>query len=115
VYVLSNDNDSGTCVAAALEPWTGEPVWRHRLPSFSFTANAMGGDRLFASCADGVLRVLDAVTGRPVTEASLGDPSTAPPAMTRSRSSSAPAQRPSSPANGWSASAPRSDPGLTRV
>ena len=51
VYVLSNDNDSGTCVAAALEPWTGEPVWRHRLPSFSFTANAMGGDRLFASCA----------------------------------------------------------------
>jgi len=38
---------------------------------------------VFASCADGVLRVLDAATGRPVAEASLGDPSTAPPAMTR--------------------------------
>jgi outer membrane protein assembly factor BamB len=83
VYVLSNDNDTGTCVAAALEPWTGEPIWRHRLPSFSFTANAVGGDRVFASCADGVLRVMDAATGRPVADASLGDPSTAPPTMTR--------------------------------
>ena len=83
MYVLSNDNDTGTCVAAALEPWTGEPIWRRRLPSFSFTANAVGGDRVFASCADGVLRVMDAATGRPVAEASLGDPSTAPPTMTR--------------------------------
>ena len=51
IYVLSNDNDSGTCVAAALAPWTGEPLWHHRLPSFSFTACAVGGDRMFARAA----------------------------------------------------------------
>ncbi len=81
IYVLSNDNDTGTCVAAALAPWTGEPIWHHRLPSFSFTALAVGGSRVFASCADGVLRVLDAATGRDVADVPLGDPSTAPPAI----------------------------------
>jgi outer membrane protein assembly factor BamB len=81
IYVLSNDNDSGTCVAAALAPRTGEPIWHHRLPSFSFTACAVGGGRMFASCADGVLRVLDADSGHRVADVPLGNPSTAPPTI----------------------------------
>ncbi len=81
VYVLSNDNDSGTAVAAALDPWTGKPIWRHRIPTFSFTAVAVGGGRMFTSGADGTLRTLDTATGKHVAGAPLGNPSTAPAAL----------------------------------
>lgn len=43
---------------------------------------------------------MDAATGRPVAEASLGDPSTAPPTMTRLSVVVGTGVRPSSPASG---------------
>lgn len=115
VYVLSNDNDGGTCLAAALEPSTGRVIWRHRLPSFSFTANAVGGDRVFASCTDGELRVLDATTGRMVTAASLGNPTTAPPAITRLSVVVGTGAAPFLPGEQLVCLGPGPDPGQTRV
>ncbi len=82
IYVLSNDNDAGNAVAAALDPWTGRPIWRRRIPTFSFTAIAVGGGRVFTSGADGTLRTLDAASGQSAGSAALGNPSTAPATLT---------------------------------
>jgi outer membrane protein assembly factor BamB len=81
VYVLSNDASHNDCVAAALVPSTGRIVWRRRLPSFSFAAPALAGDRLFATGADGTLRALETATGRVVAAIPLGAPSTGAPAV----------------------------------
>jgi outer membrane protein assembly factor BamB len=56
IFVLSNDAAHNSCVAAALAPATGRVLWRRRLPSFSFAAPAVAGNRLFASGADVMLR-----------------------------------------------------------
>jgi PQQ-like domain len=56
IFVLSNDAAHNSCVAAALAPATGRVLWPRRLPSFSFAAPAVAGNRLFASGADVMLR-----------------------------------------------------------
>ena len=85
IYVLSNDAARNDCVAAALAPATGSVLWRHRLPSFSFAAPALAGDRLFAAGADGKLRGLTTATGKPVATIPLGAPSTGAPAVAEGR------------------------------
>jgi outer membrane protein assembly factor BamB len=85
IYVLSNDAARNGCVAAALAPRTGRVLWRRRLPSFSFAAPAVAGDRVFATGADGTLRALATATGRPVGAVRLGAPSTGAPAVAEER------------------------------
>jgi outer membrane protein assembly factor BamB len=85
IYVLSNDAASNSCLAAALAPATGHVLWRQRLPSFSFAAPAIAGDRLFATGADGILRGLATGTGRLVAAVRLGAPSTGAPAVAGGR------------------------------
>jgi outer membrane protein assembly factor BamB len=85
IYVLSNDAARNSCVAAALAPATGHVLWRRRLPSFSFAAPAVAGDRLFAAGADGMLRGLETATGRVVAAVPLGAPSTGAPAVAEGR------------------------------
>jgi outer membrane protein assembly factor BamB len=85
IYVLSNDAGRNSCVAAALAPATGHVLWRRRLPSFSFAAPAIAGDRLFVSGADGMLRGLATATGKLVAEVPLGAPSTGAPAVAEGR------------------------------
>jgi len=85
VYVLSNDAASNGGVAAALEPSSGRVIWQRRLPSFSFAAPALAGDRLCTAGADGTLRLLSARNGRVADEVVLGDPSTCPPAAAHGR------------------------------
>jgi outer membrane protein assembly factor BamB len=85
VYVLSNDAAGEGCVAAALEPSSGRPVWRRELPSFCFAAPAVAGDRVCTAGADGMLRLLSARNGRVATKVGLGDPSTCPPAAAHGR------------------------------
>ena len=85
IYVLSNDAARSSCVAAALAPATGQVLWRRRLPSFSFAAPALAGDRLFASGADGTLRGLATATGKLIAEVPLGAPSTGAPAVAEGR------------------------------
>jgi outer membrane protein assembly factor BamB len=85
VYVLSNDAASQSCAAAALEPSNGRVVWQRRLPSFSFAAPALAGDRLCTAGADGTLRLLSKRNGRVAAKVALGDPSTCPPAAAHGR------------------------------
>jgi outer membrane protein assembly factor BamB len=85
IYVLSNDAARNSCVAAALAPATGRVLWQRRLPSFSFAAPALAGDRLFATGADGMLRGLETATGRLVATIPLGAPSTGAPAVAEGR------------------------------
>jgi outer membrane protein assembly factor BamB len=85
IYVLSNDAARNSCVAAALAPETGDVLWRQRLPSFSFAAPALAGDRLFATGADGMLRGLETATGKLVVAVPLGAPSTGAPAVAEGR------------------------------
>jgi outer membrane protein assembly factor BamB len=85
IYVLSNDAARNSCVAAALAPATGRVLWRQRLPSFSFAAPALAGDRLFATGADGMLRALETATGKVVAAVPLGAPSTGAPAVAEGR------------------------------
>jgi outer membrane protein assembly factor BamB len=85
IYVLSNDAARNSCVAAALAPETGRVLWRQRLPSFSFAAPALAGDRLFATGADGMLRGLETATGKVVAAVPLGAPSTGAPAVAEGR------------------------------
>jgi outer membrane protein assembly factor BamB len=85
VYVLSNDATRNSCVAAALVPATGRVVWRQQLPSFSFAAPVVAGDRLFVTGADGTLRGLAAATGRLIAAVPLGAPSTGAPVVAEGR------------------------------
>ena len=85
IYVLSNDAARNDCVAAALAPATGDVLWQRRVPSFSFAAPAVAGDRLFATGADGTLRTLATATGKLVAEIPLGAPSTGAPAVAEGR------------------------------
>ena len=85
IYVLSNDAARNSCVAAALAPATGRVLWRRRLPSFSFAAPALAGDRLFATGADGMLRGLETATGEIVATVPLGAPSTGAPAVAQGK------------------------------
>lgn len=85
IYVLSNDAARNSCVAAALAPASGHVLWRRRLPSFSFAAPAVAGDRLFVTGADGTLRGLATATGRVVAATPLGAPSTGAPAVAEGR------------------------------
>jgi outer membrane protein assembly factor BamB len=85
IYVLSNDAARNSCVAAALAPRTGHVLWRRRLPSFSFAAPAVAGDRLFATGADGTLHALATATGRVIGAVRLGAPSTGAPAVAEER------------------------------
>jgi outer membrane protein assembly factor BamB len=85
IYVLSNDAAHNDCVAAALAPSTGDVLWRQRLPSFSFAAPALAGDRLFATGADGTLRGLSTASGSVVAAVPLGAPSTGAPAVAGGR------------------------------
>jgi outer membrane protein assembly factor BamB len=81
IYVLSNDAARNSCVVAALAPATGHVLWQRRLPSFSFAAPAIAGNRLFAAGADGTLRGLATATGKVVAAVPLGAPSTGAPAV----------------------------------
>jgi outer membrane protein assembly factor BamB len=85
IYVLSNDAARSSCLAAALAPATGHVLWQRRLPSFSFAAPAIAGNRLFATGADGTLRGLATATGRVVAAVRLGAPSTGAPAVAEGR------------------------------
>jgi hypothetical protein len=55
------------------------------LPSFSFAAPALAGNRLFATGADGMLRGLETATGKVVAAVPLGAPSTGAPAVGEGR------------------------------
>jgi outer membrane protein assembly factor BamB len=85
IYVLSNDAARSSCIAAALAPATGHLLWQRRLPSFSFAAPALAGNRLFATGADGTLSGLATATGRVVAAVRLGAPSTGAPAVAEGR------------------------------
>jgi hypothetical protein len=64
---------------------TGHVLWKRRLPSFSFAAPAIAGNRLFAAGADGTLRGLATATGKVVAAVRLGAPSTGAPAVAEGR------------------------------
>jgi outer membrane protein assembly factor BamB len=85
IFVLSNDAARNGCLAAALAPATGHVLWSRRLPSFSFAAPAVAGDRLFAAGADGTLRGLATSNGKVVAAVPLGAPSTGAPAVSEGR------------------------------
>ena len=85
VFVLSNDAARNGGVAAALHPASGRVIWRRELPSFSFAAPALAGDRLCTAGADGTLRILSARKGGVAAKIALGDPSTCPPAAAHGR------------------------------
>jgi outer membrane protein assembly factor BamB len=85
VYVLSNDAAHNGGVAAALEPSSGRVIWHSKIPSFSFAAPALAGDRLCTAGADGKLRLLSARNGHLTAKIALGDPSTCPPAAAHGR------------------------------
>lgn len=75
VYGLSNDGAAGTCVAAALDPWTGAVLWQVALPALSFAAPAVSGDVLAVAGSDGTLRLLAPATGTQLAELPLAEPS----------------------------------------
>ncbi|HEY4278005.1 MAG TPA: PQQ-binding-like beta-propeller repeat protein [Conexibacter sp.] len=81
-FVLSNDIDSGGCVAAAVAVATGKVRWRTPLPAPTFAAPALAASRtLCVAGSDGTLRLLDTVHGRVLSETALGEPSAAAPAI----------------------------------
>jgi outer membrane protein assembly factor BamB len=85
-YVLSNDGETFTCVAAALELSSGRIAWRTELPGPVFAAPALAGGRAFcAAQVDGTLAVIDARDGRIAATASLGEQSAAAPVTSRER------------------------------
>jgi outer membrane protein assembly factor BamB len=75
LYALSNDNDNGQVVAAALDPRTGATAWRTPLPGFAFAAPAIAGDRLWTATAAGTLHALALRDGAPRAAIDLGNPS----------------------------------------
>jgi outer membrane protein assembly factor BamB len=75
LYALSNDTDSATVTAAALDPRTGAILWRTPLPGFAFAAPALAGDRLWTATAAGTLHALDLRDGTPRAALDLGAPS----------------------------------------
>lgn len=81
IYVLSNDGQSGDCLAAALRPSDGRVLWRSRLGAPSFAAPAVAGGRLYVTGADGRLRALETKYGLVVAEAPLGEPSAGAPVI----------------------------------
>jgi len=81
IYALSNDIDSGGCVAAALDPGSGRVLWRTPLPAPTFAAPALAADRLCVAGSDGTLRVLDAAQGAIIATAALEEASSAAPAL----------------------------------
>ena len=81
-YGLSNDAAAGTCVAAAIDPWTGSVLWQTTLPAFSFAAPAVARDAVAVPGSDGMLRLLAPATGALLAELPLGEPSSGAPSMT---------------------------------
>jgi outer membrane protein assembly factor BamB len=75
LYALSNDDDAGQFVAAALDPRTGAIEWRTPLPGFAFAAPAIAGDRLWTATAAGTLHALALRDGAPRAAIDLGNPS----------------------------------------
>jgi outer membrane protein assembly factor BamB len=75
IYGLSNDSAAGSCVAAALDPWSGRVLWQTTLPAFSFSAPAVSRDVLAVPGSDGSLRLLAPSSGALLAELPLGEPS----------------------------------------
>ena len=75
LFALSNDGAAGSYVAAALDPQTGDVLWRQDLPAYAFAAPAVAGDTLFTASAAGTLHALRTRDGALLGEAELGDPS----------------------------------------
>jgi outer membrane protein assembly factor BamB len=82
VYGLSNDSGAGTCVAAALDPWSGRVLWQTTLPAFSFAPPAVARDAVAVPGSDGALRLLSPATGALLAELPLGEPSSGGPSVT---------------------------------
>ena len=81
VYGLSNDASSGTCLAAALDPWSGRVLWQRTLPAFSFAPPAIARDAVAVSGSDGTLRLLSPASGALQAELPLGEPSSGGPSL----------------------------------
>jgi hypothetical protein len=75
VYGLSNDASSRTCVAAALDPWSGRVLSQSTLPAFSFAPPAIARDAVAVPGSDGTLRLLEPATGALQAELPLCEPS----------------------------------------
>jgi PQQ-like domain len=82
VYGLSNDSVAGTCVAAALDPRSGQVSWQATLPAFSFAAPAVSRDAVAVPGSDGFLRLLAPTTGALLAELPLAEPSSGAPSVT---------------------------------
>jgi outer membrane protein assembly factor BamB len=80
-YGLSNDSAAGTCVAAAIDPWSGTVLWQATLPAFSFAAPAVAKDALAIPGSDGTLRLLAPATGATLAELPLNEPSSGAPSV----------------------------------
>lgn len=82
IYGLSNDSVPGTCVAAALDPWSGRVLWETTLPAYSFAAPAVSRDAVAVPGSDGTLRLLAPSTGTLLAELPLAEPSSGAPSVT---------------------------------
>jgi outer membrane protein assembly factor BamB len=82
IYGLSNDSAPGTCVAAALDPWSGSVLWQTTLPAYSFAAPAVSRDAIAVPGSDGTLRLLAPWSGALVAELPLAEPSSGAPSVT---------------------------------
>src|SRR5262249_19555462 len=69
------DDAAGSCTAAALDPATGQVLWRTVLPAFSFAAPAVSSDAVAVPGSDGFLRLLAPDSGALLREVPLGEPS----------------------------------------
>jgi outer membrane protein assembly factor BamB len=81
-YGLSNDSTAGTCVAVALDPRSGTPVWETTLPAFSFAPPAVAEDVVAVPGSDGTLRLLATTNGALLAALPLLEPSSGAPSVT---------------------------------
>jgi outer membrane protein assembly factor BamB len=81
IYVLSNNGQTGGCLAAALRPGDGRVLWRSPTAAWSYAAPAVAGNRLYVSGEDGIVRALETRYGLLREYVRLGEPSTAAPVI----------------------------------
>lgn len=81
IYVLSNNGQTGECLAAALRPSDGRVIWRSPTAEWSYAAPAVAAGRLYVSGADGIVRALETRYGLLREYVRLGEPSTSAPAI----------------------------------
>jgi outer membrane protein assembly factor BamB len=75
LFALSNDGAAGSYAAAALNPLSGDVLWRQDLPGYAFAAPVVAGGALFTASAAGTMHALRTRDGALLAETELGDPS----------------------------------------